>query len=158
MAAREQRARAVHPPRDPELRASRLLHRHQCGQRRAADGAGGTGTVQLMPGPADVLRYPLFSALRERRSRRIARGVSVDAGALSHVSTNAPAPLSPLEEAMLVVATGITGVATMDGPLDIPGGGKELGTPYFHFAARTARSPDNSQPTQFFMTNDEGIF
>ena len=111
-----------------------------------------------MPGPADVLRYPLFSALRERRSRRIARGVSVDAGALSHVSTNAPAPLSPLEEAMLVVATGITGVATMDGPLDTPGGGKELGTPYFHFAARTASSPDNSQPTQFFMTNDEGIF
>jgi hypothetical protein len=107
---------------------------------------------------ADVLGYPLLSAIRERRSRRIARGVSVDAGALSHASTNAPRPLSPLEEAILIVATGITGVATMDGPLDIPGGGKELGTPYVHFAARAASSPDNSQPTQMFMTNDEGIY
>jgi hypothetical protein len=107
---------------------------------------------------AEVLRYPLLSAIRERRSRRVARGVSVDAGALSHSSTNPPAPLSPLEEAILIVATGVTGVATMDGPLDKPGGGKELGTPYFHFAARSASSPDNSQPTQLVMTNDEGIF
>jgi len=107
---------------------------------------------------ADVLRYPLLAAIAERRSRRVARGVSIDSGGLSYTSSSQPAPLSELEEAILIVATGVTGVATMDGPLDIPGGGKELGTPYFHFVARTSSSPDNSQPTQIFMSNDDGIF
>ena len=51
------------------------------------------------PGLADLLRYPLMSALAERRTRRIARGTSLSAASLSHTSSNAPAPLSPLEEA-----------------------------------------------------------
>jgi len=46
---------------------------------------------------AELCRYPLMSALIERRTRRVARGASLDAGALSHRSTNAPAPLSKLE-------------------------------------------------------------
>ena len=51
------------------------------------------------PGLEDLFRYPLMSAIVERRSRRVCRGTSVAAGDLSHQSTNAPAPLSQLEEA-----------------------------------------------------------
>jgi hypothetical protein len=77
---------------------------------------------------------------------------------LSHTSTNAPAPLSPLEEAVLIVSTGLTGSVTHDGPLQIPGGGNELGTPFLNALGRSASSPDNSQATTFFMINDEGIW
>lgn len=105
-----------------------------------------------------LFQYPLMSALFDRRTRRIARGTSVLADGLSYTSTNAPAPLSPLEEAVLIVSTGITGSVTHDGPLQIPTGGNELGTPFLNALGRAASSPDNSQATSFFMINDEGIF
>src|SRR6185295_20270699 len=109
------------------------------------------------PGLAELFRYPLMSAIAERRSRRVCRGTSIDAGDLSHKSTNAPAPLSPLEEAVLVVTTGLTGSLLHDGPV---GGGDELGTgSYFmQTRARAAASPDNTQPTSFFLVNDSGVF
>lgn len=110
------------------------------------------------PGLKALFEYPLMSALTERRTRRIARGTSVLAEGLSHTSTNAPAPLSPLEEAVLVVSTGLTGQVQHDGPLQIPGGGIELGTPFMNVLARSASSPDNAQATTFFMINDEGIW
>jgi hypothetical protein len=105
-----------------------------------------------------LFQYPLMSALFDRRTRRIARGTSVMADGLSHTSTNAPAPLSAVEEAVLIVATGLTGAVMHDGPLQIPGGGSELGTPFVNALGRSASSPDNSQATSFFMINDEGIF
>lgn len=105
-----------------------------------------------------LLQYPLMSALSDRRTRRIARGTSLLANGLSHTSTNAPAPLSALEEAVLIVSTGLTGSVTHDGPLEIPTGGNELGTPFVYALGRSASSPDNSQASSFFMINDEGIF
>ncbi len=110
------------------------------------------------PGLDALFQYPLMSALFNRRTRRIARGTSLLSDGLSHTSTNAPAPLSPLEEAVLIVSTGITGSVTPDGPLQIPGGGDELGTPFLNALGRSASSPDNSQATTFFMINDEGIW
>lgn len=110
------------------------------------------------PGLADLLRYPLMSALAERRTRRIARGVSVDAASLSHSSTNAPKSLSPLEEAVLIVSTGLTGPVMHDGPLKRPDGGDELGSPFTHVIGRTASSPDNAHATSFFLINDHGIW
>jgi hypothetical protein len=109
------------------------------------------------PGLADLFRYPLMSAIVERRSRRVCRGTSIAAGDLSHQSTNTPAPLSPLEEAVLVVTTGLTGFLMHDGPVD---GGKELGTGSYFMQpqARAAASPDNTQPTSFFLINDGGVF
>jgi hypothetical protein len=107
------------------------------------------------PGLAELFRYPLMSAIVERRSRRVSRGTSIAAGDLSHQSANAPAPLSPLEEAVLVVTTGLTGFLLHDGPLD----GARLGTgSYFmQTQARAAASPDNTQPTSFFLVNDAGV-
>jgi len=109
------------------------------------------------PGLTELFRYPLMSAIVERRSRRVCRGTSIAAGDLSHQSTNAPAPLSELEEAVLVVTTGLTGFLMHDGPV---GGGNELGTgSYFmQTRARAAASPDNTQPTSFFLINDSGVF
>jgi hypothetical protein len=110
------------------------------------------------PGLTELFRYPLMSAIAGRRSRRVSRGTSIAAGdELSHQSTNAPAPLSALEEAVLVVTTGLTGFLMHDGPV---GGGGELGTgSYFmQTRARAAASPDNTQPTSFFLVNDGGVF
>lgn len=109
-------------------------------------------------GIESLFQYPLMSAIFDRRTRRIARGTSVLANGLSHTSTNAPAPLSALEEAVLIVSTGLTGVVMHDGPLQIATGGNELGTPFINVLGRSASSPDNSQTTSFFMINDEGIF
>src|SRR5436309_15520172 len=118
--------------------------------------AATTDGTPAHPGLSDLFRYPLMSAIAERRSRRVSRGTSVDAGALSHQSTNGPAPLSALEEAVLIVTTGLTGFVLHDGPV---GGGKELGTgSYFmQVSARAAASPDNTQPTSFFVVNDSGV-
>src|SRR5687767_10147777 len=110
------------------------------------------------PGIADLLRYPLMSALAERRTRRIARGVSLSAAGLSHVSTNAPKPLSPLEEAVLVVSTGLTAPVMHDGPLKRPDGGDELGSPFTNVIGKTASSPDNGHATSFFLINDNGVW
>src|SRR5688572_17498164 len=99
-----------------------------------------------------LFRYPLMSAITERRTRRIARGTSINAGSLSHESKNKPEPLSKLEEAILITCvTGITGVTTHDGALVKPNGKPELGTPFLNIMARTGSSADNAQATHFFM-------
>lgn len=110
------------------------------------------------PGLAEVCSYPLLSALAERRTRRVSKGTSILAGDLSHTSTSEPAPLSPLEEAILVVSTGLTGAVMHDGPLHTPDGDKELGTPFLNIIGRSASSADNAQATSFFMINDDGIW
>src|SRR5215471_8430989 len=107
-------------------------------------------TTQPTRNPAlDALfNYPLMSAITDRRTRRIARGTSLLSDGLSYASSNPPQPLSPLEEAILVVSTGLVGQQTMhDGPLQIPGGGTECGTPFMNILSRSASSPDNSQAT-----------
>lgn len=119
----------------------------------AAQGAGTNAE-----GLAALFDYPFMSALQERRTRRVARGVSLDAGALSHSSTNQPQRLDPLEEAILITVTGITGMTTHDGPLRRPDGGPELGSPFLNAMGRSASSADNCQATSFFMINDDGVF
>ena len=109
-------------------------------------------------GLKDLLSYPLLSALAERRTRRIAQGVSVSAAGLSHTSSNTPKPLTPVEEAVLIVATGVTAPVLHDGPLKRPDGGDELGSPFLNVVGRTASSPDNCHATSFFLINDDGIF
>ncbi len=114
--------------------------------------------IRQHPGLKELFRYPLIEAIVERRTRRVAQGASIDAGELSYTSPNQPDPLTPLEEAILIVATGMTGITTHDGPLYKPEGGKELGTPFLNIVARSGSSADNSQATSFFMINDEGIW
>ena len=106
-----------------------------------------------------LLRYPLVQAMNERRTRRVAQGVSVLAGPLSHQSTNAPHPLDPLEEAILICSTGLTGVVMHDGPLKKASGAPEdLGSMFYNILGRSGPSADNCQATSLFMINDEGIW
>jgi hypothetical protein len=103
--------------------------------------------------------YPLIDAVFHRRSRRICKGVrEVNAGSHSYHSTQEPQPLSPLEEAMLIAVTGVTGSNLPDRPFQDAQKRPILGTPNLSFVGRAAGSTDNSQPTSFFMINDSGTY
>jgi hypothetical protein len=106
-----------------------------------------------------ALTYPLFDALINRRSRRISKGIpEVRAGSLTYTSQQKPQPLSPLEEAVLIAATGTTGVTVPDRPFQDQSGQSILGTPNLNMVGRAAGSTDNAQATHFFLINDEGTY
>jgi hypothetical protein len=106
-----------------------------------------------------AFRYPLFDALFSRRSRRISKGIqSVPAGSLSYHSDQKAQPLSELEEAVLIAATGTSGVTFPDRPFQDEHGAAILGTPNLNMIGRTAGGTDNAQGTHFFLLNDEGTW
>jgi hypothetical protein len=106
-----------------------------------------------------MLQYPLFGAIFNRRSRRISKGIqSVRAGSNTYRSEQDPQPLSPLEEAVLIAATGATGYTLPDRPFQSEEGDNILGTPNLNFTGRAAGSPDNAQGTHFFLINDSGTY
>ena len=108
---------------------------------------------------AQFLQYPLSSAISHRRSRRISQGIhSVLAGTLSYKSDESPHPLDPLEEALLIVATGATGITMPDMPFLTENNQPLAGSPMLEIIGRAASSPDNSQATHFFMLNDSGTY
>ena len=74
-------------------------------------------------------QYPLWDAIFGRRSRRVAAGVTFRSGTLSFQSALAPQPLSRLEEAFLISATGVTGLPFADNPYETADGKPLLGTP-----------------------------
>jgi hypothetical protein len=110
-------------------------------------------------GLQELFNYPLMSAITERRTRRVARGTSIPSGPISHTSSNSPAPLTPLEEAVLIVSTGMTGRVTMhDVPAQKADGNGQFATPLINIIARSASSIDNAHAVSFFMINDEGTW
>jgi hypothetical protein len=110
-------------------------------------------------GFGNALRYPLFEAIFQRRSRRIAKGIGeVNAGSHSYKSVQEPQPLSPLEEAVLIATTGVTGVNLPDRPFEDDQKRPILGTPNLSFTGRAAGSTDNAQATSFFLINDKGTY
>ncbi len=102
--------------------------------------------------------YPLWDAIFGRRSRRVAAGARFRSGTLSFQSKLEPQPLSRLEEAFLIAATGLTGLPYWDNPYETADGKPLLGTPCVEGTGRAAGSPDNAQSTVFFMWNDEGTY
>ncbi|HKU36715.1 MAG TPA: hypothetical protein VJR89_01175 [Polyangiales bacterium] len=114
---------------------------------------------RLFAGLERALQYPLFDALINRRSRRISRGIrSVPAGTLSYSSKATAEPLSDLEEALLILATGVTGTTMPDMPFKTESGEDLVGSPMLEVIGRAASSPDNAQGTHFFMLNDSGTY
>jgi hypothetical protein len=99
----------------------------------------------------DLAQYPLLDALRNRRSRRFALGMTMPAGPLAYHSRHAPLPLSEEEEAWLVFAAcGVTGYALGDLPYAAGQGGTILaGT-----LGRTIASGDAIQTTALVVSND----
>jgi hypothetical protein len=100
----------------------------------------------------------LWDAIFGRRSRRVAAGITFRSGTFSFQSALAPQPLSRLEEAFLIAATGITGLAFADNPYETTDRKPLLGTPLLEATGRSAGSPDNAQSTHFFMWNDEATY
>lgn len=106
-----------------------------------------------------ALEYPLIDAISNRRTRRIGKGIqSIPAGSLTYTSNERPQPLTPLEEALLIFCTGITGVSLQDMPFQRPDGSDIPLTLYLNIPGRAASSPDNVQMTYFFLINDEGTY
>ncbi|MDN5870552.1 MAG: hypothetical protein L0H73_07535, partial [Nitrococcus sp.] len=116
-------------------------------------------TAHTQSGLESFLKEPLARVLWSRRTRRVPRGSDVAAGSMSHVSENAPAPLAKLEEAILIAATGASGLTMPDRPWqDAETGDPVMSKPNLMMQGRTAGSPDNAQGTHFFMINDEGTY
>jgi hypothetical protein len=109
-------------------------------------------------GFAAAREYPLWDAIFGRRSRRVAAGSAFRSGSLSFQSKLDPQPLSRLEEAYLIAATGVTGLPYWDNPYETADGKPLLGTPCVEGSGRAAGSPDNAQSTVFFMWNDQGTY
>jgi hypothetical protein len=115
--------------------------------------------TEPLDGFHEATNYPLLSAIFNRRSRRICKGLrEINAGSHSYRSEQEPQPLSPLEEAMLIAVTGVTGVNLPDRPFQDEKKQFILGTPNLSFRGRAAGSTDNSQPTFFFLINDSGTY
>ena len=96
---------------------------------------------------------PLLSAIMQRGTHRVSRGSSVEGGSMSYTSSSPRAPLSELEEAMLIAMTGCTGLDDADRPLRDPRDHSPImAKPNWNMAGRTAGSPDNAQGTSFFSS------
>src|SRR4030095_6313817 len=102
-----------------------------------------------------VAAYPLLDALRERRSRRFARGMTLPAGPLAYQSERPPQPLTEDEEALLAFAAcGITGPVMADLCYTAEGGGGIMAG----FVGRTVSSGDALQTVALIGMNDEGAW
>jgi hypothetical protein len=111
------------------------------------------------PGLDALLKRPLMETIWHRRTHRVSRGSEVSAGTMTYKSENKRAPLTELEEAILIAATGCTGLTMPDRPFNDPRNGEPImSKPNVNMAGRTAGSPDNAQGSHFFMINDEGTY
>jgi hypothetical protein len=100
-------------------------------------------------------RYPLLTALRQRRSRRFGLGMKMPAGPLAFQSRHAPASLSEDEEAALAFAAcGITGHALADLCYAPAGGGSIMAG----LVARTIASGDGLQTVALVVINDQATY
>lgn len=104
---------------------------------------------------ADLARYSLLDALRDRRSRRFGAGMAMDSGPLAYHSGREPVPLGEDEEAALAFAAcGVTGPALVE--LDYsPGGGGTIVAGTF---GRTVASGDAIQTVSVFVTRDDATY
>ena len=102
----------------------------------------------------------LIDVLWNRRTHRVSRGSAVAAGAMSYTPAAVdPHPLEELEEALLIAATGCTGLTMPDRPFqDKETGRFIMAKPNLTMDGRTAGGPDNAQGTHFFMFNDSGTY
>jgi hypothetical protein len=110
-------------------------------------------------GLRSLAERPLLAAIMQRRTHRVSRGSSIDAGSMSYTSSSPRSPLTELEEAILIAITGCTGLSMPDRPLSDPRDNKPImAKPNLNMVGRSAGSPDNAQGTHFFLINDSGTY
>lgn len=103
--------------------------------------------------------YPLFDAIFNRRSRRMALGAEIPGGPTKYKSDKPPLPLDEVEEAMLVQAgTGISGMNLSDLPYADDEGKSTSGNTMIQFTGRTWPSPCGSHGTELIYFNDRGSY
>ena len=101
----------------------------------------------------DALSYPYFQSVFDRKSRRVALGMTVESDIIPYSSPYEPVALSELEEALLVMAaTGLNGLALAD--LDPARGMSTL----VQWTNRTWPSACSNHGTELFWSNDEGLW
>lgn len=105
------------------------------------------------PGLLDGLSYPFFQSVFDRKSRRMALGMELEADFFDYASPYEPVPLSELEEALLLMAgTGLNGLNLAD--IDPSQGAEAL----VQWTARTWPSSCSNHGTELFFTNDDGVY
>src|ERR1700677_1636569 len=111
-------------------------------------------------GLADLLTRPLVQTMWRRRTHRVSRGVKlIQAGSMTYTSTQAPQPLTALEEAVLIAATGHTGLTMPDRPFQDPTTGAAImAKPNRAVDGRPAGRPDNLEGPSFLKNNGPGLY
>jgi hypothetical protein len=118
-----------------------------------------TQMTQTHAGLEALLERSVLRTIWQRRTHRVSRGSSVEAGSMSWTSDAPREPLTDLEEAVLISITGCTGLTMPDRPFADPRDGTPImAKPNIFMAGRTAGSPDNAQGTHFFLINDTGTY
>lgn len=107
-----------------------------------------------------LTEYPLLEALINRRSRRFAKGMTMNGGPLSYASEEKAEPLTLEEEAALAFAAcGVTGPTTAELPYE---SGEETesgsGNIIINLVGRTVPSGDAAHTTSLFVINDDGAW
>ncbi len=116
--------------------------------------------VRHAPAASTVATYALLDALRGRRSRRFAKGASLDGGPLTYRSSAPADPLTIDEEAALAfAAAGITGHTLAELPYETGADSESgCGNIIVHFVGRTVPSGDAMHSVVLFVLNDEGTW
>lgn len=144
-------------PRARSGRRGSAASRHR--SRESGEGAGAQPDALAGTGLDALAQRPLLETIWRRRTHRVSRGSSVNAGSMSYQSNREREPLTELEEAVLINLTGCTGLTMPDRPFADPRNGQPImSKPNLNMAGRTAGSPDNAQGTHFFMINDSGTY
>jgi len=103
----------------------------------------------------DFKAFPLFSALVNRRSRRVGLGMKIPAGPFQYSSPHPPLPLTEDEEAALAFAAcGVTGYALADLSYG-PGEGASM---LAGRRGRTVASADAVNTVAVIVTNDQATW
>ena len=108
-------------------------------------------------GLVEAATFPLIEAIHGRRSRRFAKGAVIPDGPLAFTSRQAPEPLDPLEQMLLLATvTGNTGWAELFA--HHPGYAAKL--PNYTTAAGGRSFPSSAgfNTSEFFFTDDTGVY
>jgi hypothetical protein len=115
------------------------------------------GFADVVPGLEEAARFPLIEAIHGRRSRRFAKGTAIPDGPLAYASSEAPEPMSPTEQMLLLATvTGNTGWANL-----IPHNRfYSSNIPNYAGAAggRSFPSAAGYHTVEFFFTDDDGTY
>ena len=108
-------------------------------------------------GLVEAATFPLIEAIHGRRSRRFAKGATIPNGPLAFTSRQAPEPLDPLEQMLLIsTVAGNTGWVKLFA--HHPGYAAKL--PNYTTAAGGRSFPSSAgfNTTEFFFTDDTGVY